>query len=353
MFIVNKVIFILNIIVAALLLCSYLAPSVSPQSFWPLSFLGLSYFILVIINLCFAFYWLMRAKLWVFISLGVVILGLPYLGRYVQLSGENKPAGKETLKIISCNIQNFDERHKSGNPYTELFAYLKEEKPDIICFQEFNRHVHITNKTTTYDELKAAVGKKFYYASMDSGKNDLTIASPHKIIKHKSISFAKLRSNNGALWADIVIDKDTFRVFNIHLQSFLLNKVKLEKGFEDKDKAVENSKNILRRLKNGFKLRAPQVDSLVKEIEDSPYKVILCGDFNDTPMSYTYGEFTGLLNDAFVECGSGMGATYTGPYPSYRIDYIMHDKELKSYNYKRGESYGSDHRLIQVELAGK
>jgi endonuclease/exonuclease/phosphatase family metal-dependent hydrolase len=349
MFLINKIVFALNVVAALLLLGSYLSPSVSPQTVWPIAFLGLAYVILLVVNIVFVLYWLLQAKLYLFISLGAIIFGFSYTGRFFQLQGSKKSATDTTLKMMTFNIQNFDERHNGGNPYPEFFEYVKNEKPDILCLQEFNPWVGITKTTSSYQELTKAMGNKPNYVTRDNKSNDLAIITRLPILKSKGIVFGKHRNSNGAMWADIVFGRDTIRVFNVHLQSFLISKVKIEE-LENKDKAFENSKNIIRRLRSGFANRVPQVDSILAEIELSPYKVILCGDFNDTPMSYTYGQITDKMKDAFVECGSGLGATYTGPYPSFRIDYIMLGASLQSYNYKRGGSYGSDHRVVQAEI---
>jgi endonuclease/exonuclease/phosphatase family metal-dependent hydrolase len=349
MFLINKIVFALNMVAALLLMGSYLSPSVNPQTAWPIAFLGLAYVVLLLVNIVFVLYWLLQAKLYLFISLGAIIFGFSYTGRYFQLQGSKKSTSDTTLKMMTFNIQNFDERHSGSNPYPAFFEYVANEKPDILCLQEFNPWVGITEKTTSFQELEKAMGPKASYVTRDNKRNDLAIITRFRILKSKAITLSKVRNTNGAMWADIVFGRDTIRVFNVHLQSFLLNKVKLDE-LENKDKALENSKNIIRRLRNGFENRAPQVDSILAEIEQSPYKVILCGDFNDTPMSYTYGQITDKMKDAFVECGSGMGATYTGPYPSFRIDYIMLAPSLQSFGYKRGGSYGSDHRVVQAEI---
>lgn len=349
MFLINKIVLVLNVLAALLLLGSYLSPACNPQYLWPISFLGLGYVILLGLNFAFILYWLVQAKLWLFVSLGAIIVGFSHTGKFFQIQGRTTTADS-TLKVMSFNIQNFDERHKGKNPYPEFFEYVKNEKPDILCLQEFNRWVGIGEKTVALDELKNAIGAKFTYVMRDKNTNDLVIVSRHKIIKHKGIAFTAYKNTNGAMWADIVVNKDTVRVVNVHFQSFLLNQVSLD-SLNDGDKAIEKSKSIIKRLRNGFQKRVPQVDTVVRELQASPYPVILCGDFNDTPMSYTYGELTEDLKDAFIECGSGLGSTYTGPYPSFRIDYILHHPKMRSFNYKRGKSYGSDHRVIQAEIS--
>jgi endonuclease/exonuclease/phosphatase family metal-dependent hydrolase len=106
---------------------------------------------------------------------------------------------------------------------------------------------------------------------------------------------------------------------------------------------IEGSKNLLRRLKRAFVRRAPQAEMVAEHIRKCRYPVIVCGDFNDTPFSYTYNTVKGNLNDAFIECGNGFGKTYNGIFPSFRIDYILHSGSLvPSGYYTHSESY-SDH----------
>jgi endonuclease/exonuclease/phosphatase family metal-dependent hydrolase len=87
-----------------------------------------------------------------------------------------------------------------------------------------------------------------------------------------------------------------------------------------------------------------------RKIEESPYPVIVCGDFNDTPSSYAYRETKGWLKDAFVQSGRGIGLTYTGKLPSFRIDYILYNKKFRSYNFKIHKIPYSDHFPISCDL---
>jgi endonuclease/exonuclease/phosphatase family metal-dependent hydrolase len=75
----------------------------------------------------------------------------------------------------------------------------------------------------------------------------------------------------------------------------------------------------------------------------------VCGDFNDTPISYTYSTIKEKLADAFKESGIGIGNSYVG-IPSLRIDYILHDKKFNSYNYKKNKYELSDHFPISCSI---
>jgi len=78
--------------------------------------------------------------------------------------------------------------------------------------------------------------------------------------------------------------------------------------------------------------------------------VIVCGDFNDTPVSYAYRKVRGNLKDAFIESGWGTSNTYNGELPSFRIDYILCDHKFTAQNYHRDRVYYSDHFPIQCQI---
>jgi endonuclease/exonuclease/phosphatase family metal-dependent hydrolase len=113
---------------------------------------------------------------------------------------------------------------------------------------------------------------------------------------------------------------------------------------------MKEIKDISFRLKDAFIRRAKQANILSKKITATPYPTIVCGDFNDTPVSYTYHKIKGNLNDAFMEAGSGIGNTYVGNFPSYRIDYFLYSNDFKVKNYKVPHIKLSDHYPIVCEF---
>jgi endonuclease/exonuclease/phosphatase family metal-dependent hydrolase len=172
--------------------------------------------------------------------------------------------------------------------------------------------------------------------------------SKYPVIKMGKIIF-NTTSNNICIYTDVVINRDTLRVYNVHLQSvsfskqdnqFLEDIIAEKKNVEDE---MAKSKSILRRLKRAFLKRTMQVDMMVLHMKTCPYKVILCGDFNETAASYSYAQLSKNLEDCFVEKGVGFGRTYAGKWPQFRIDYIMHDKKLHCSLYKRSEETYTDH----------
>ena len=171
--------------------------------------------------------------------------------------------------------------------------------------------------------------------------------SKYPILNKGKIIF-NTKSNYICIYTDVVINKDTARIYNIHLQSISFSKADtkfLDDVVSNKDaqEEIENSKNILRRLKRGFTKRTKQVDMIALHIKSCKYKIIICGDFNDTPASYAYQTLSKNLNDAFIEKGNGFGRTYAGKWPQFRIDYILHNNTLNCNKYQRSSETFTDH----------
>ena len=107
--------------------------------------------------------------------------------------------------------------------------------------------------------------------------------------------------------------------------------------------------SIIRRMRVSYQKRAVEVLTIKEHMNNSPYPIIVCGDFNDTPLSYAYQKIKGDLIDSFSSCGKGFGESYV-KIPGLRIDYIMHDKSFKSFNYRKQDNVLSDHYAISCEI---
>jgi len=163
-------------------------------------------------------------------------------------------------------------------------------------------------------------------------------------------------SGNMAIYTDVLIGNDTIRVFNVHLQSYGIDPDRYSivdtPGLDEK-KDIKEVKDMAGKLKRAFQMRATQVWKIRNQIDNSPYPVIICGDFNDTPMSYAYQTLRKNLKDAFITSGKGVGRTYVGKLPSFRIDNIFYSNNFQSYNFKTYDFKMSDHLPISCDLVIK
>lgn len=344
------------------LLASYLAPYVDPKNFWFVAFFGLAYPVLVIANICFVVYWAVQLKLRCLISLAAILGGWMTLRNFAQVSFEGSPAEDSTktrIKVMSYNVRLFDLYNWSNNLQTrdKMFSLIADQAPDIMCLQEFytSENGKFNNLDTLLKLQKAKCYDAEYTITLRSTDHwGIATFSVYPIVNSGKIVF-NTRSNNICIFSDLLIGSDTVRVYNMHLQSIkfgyadykFIEDLKKNGEAEEFD---EKSMNLLRRLKRGFVKRSEQASLVADHIARCPYPVIVCGDFNDTPSSFVYHRIGEGLTDAFVESGNGLGRTYVGEFPSFRIDYILHSPQLKGYNFNTVHERLSDHFPITCTL---
>ena len=335
------------------LLLSLVARYISPLLFWLPAFFGLAFPFLFLLNLFLIIYWMVQFKPAIIFGLITLALSFTTAYKYVQISFTNSKSTSKQLKVTSYNSMLFDLYNWSKNKEsrTKILTDLSEINPDILCLQEF----YTSEEKGDYnniDTVKQILNMPYYHSEYTTTLRKVDhwgigTFSKYPIINQGKIIF-NTRSNNICIYSDIVINKDTIRVYNIHLQSISFSKgdnkflddVLSEKSAEDE---MLNSKNILRRLKRAFLKRAKQVDMIALHMKTCRYKIIMCGDFNDTAASYAYAQLSKNLKDSFIEKGLGFGRTYAGKWPQFRIDYILHSKTLKCSNYKRSSETFTDH----------
>lgn len=356
----NSVVMFCNHLAAIGLLISYFASYVSPENFWFFALFGLAYPLLVFLNLLFVTYWGIQLKKRAFYSLIIILGGWVQMTKYVQVSFDNSPQkSKKLIKVMSYNVKSFDLYNWSNDKETrnKIFELINDESPDILCFQEFFTRdtSKLFNNLDTLLQFQKAKNTHIEFTTTKRKVNHwgLAIFSTYPIISKGKIIFDP-KNNNICIFSDIKINNDTVRVYNVHLQSIHFNYVDYQ--FVDdimnnkETEELEKSKNILRRLKKGFIKRSGQTELVAEHISNSPYPVIVCGDFNDPPASYTYHSISQNLKDAFIESGNGFGRSYVGKFPSFRIDYILHSKQYRAYDFRTIREELSDHFPVYCYL---
>jgi endonuclease/exonuclease/phosphatase family metal-dependent hydrolase len=285
-----------------------------------------------------------------------LLISLPTAYRYVQISFPETKSHAKQLKVTSYNCMLFDLYNwtKNKENRNKILTNLAEINPDILCLQEFYTSEEL-NDYNNIDTLKRILNTRYFHGEYTTTmrKYDhwgIATFSKYPIINQGKLMF-DTKSNNICIYTDVLINKDTLRIYNLHLQSISFSKGDnkfLEDFISENDTKdeVANGKNILRRLKRAFLKRTKQVEMIAMHIKTCKYKIILCGDFNDTGASYTYEKLSKNLQDAFIEKGLGFGRTYAGKWPQFRIDYILHSYGLKCSAYKRSSETFTDHYPI-------
>lgn len=360
----NRIAMLANHIAAIALLCSYAAPYISPQNFWLLSFFGIAYPVILIFNFFFVIYWAVQMKKRATYSLLVIFCGFQMLSNTFAINFSNQlPEGKKPLKIMSYNVKVFDLYNWTKNIETrkQIFQLINDENPDVICFQEF--YSRDSSIYSNYDSILLLAHLKYAHVEYTTNaklKQHFGIAtfSKYPVINRGKIDFG-YKGNNVCIYTDLLVNKDTVRVYNMHLQSIAFSKEDykyaedLQKENIETTEDIEHSKNILRRLKRAFVKRSRQAELIGAHIKKSEFDVVVCGDFNDTPTSYSYHTISEGLEDAFVGSGLGLGKTYAGVFPSFRIDYVLHSPVYESYDFRVIKEDYSDHYPIVCYLTKK
>lgn len=310
-----------------------------------LSFLTLLIWPILAGNLLLMLIQLFTKKKWKsLISLFAILLHIDYLLAVYQSPYWNKPTASEQvgtpLTVVTYNASHFYWNRK----YTmnEAAAYIKDLKPDIICFQEApgDGYYH-------QDSIRYAFDYVLYkYISRRTDHLPTTIYSRYPIHSIKALYYKD--SQNMSLIADIRINNQYIRVINNHFETTSVNSYRgiitaPEKDLKIRMKAV---KDLVLKMKSNYQKRADQVDSIRVEIEQSPYPILICGDFNDIPASYAYHQVRKGLTDGFRDCGSDYQYTFRQLYKLWRIDYVFYSKSLKGYECYSPETSYSDHNLV-------
>ncbi|MEI8203466.1 MAG: endonuclease/exonuclease/phosphatase family protein [Bacteroidota bacterium] len=355
-----------NILLILLTLLSYLSPFIDPVYFWIIAFLGLAFPLFILMNFLFLILWLLIRWKYALFSFITISLGIFFVFSNIQYHKKiDVKSIKGKIKVMSYNVRIFDlynyNKDKSLNfsGRNNIFSLLKEEDPDIICFQEY--YWDSTNAFNTTDTLTSFLSAKHNFCDFPvvlKNIHHFGIASFSKYpILNKGVIHFPNNPSESAIWIDVLKEQDTIRVFNAHLESIRLGKedqvflTNLANVDNTNFKSKQTFKGLLLKFKTSFQKRSEQSRILAESIQESPYPVIVCSDFNDTPVSYTYHTVSKNLFDAFKKSGSGFGNSYNGFYPSFRIDYILYSSFFKSYNYTTIQKNYSDHYPVYCYIA--
>jgi endonuclease/exonuclease/phosphatase family metal-dependent hydrolase len=289
-------------------------------------------------------YW----KKWTSALLPALILAatVPLIGRLFAF-GHSAEAGQSasSFSIMTANVRSFKDQSWKGMPSEIATRFIKDSPPDILFLQEARND----RQTSSFiEEIKAAsqLGKRH------QPRRKTIAVYANEIIAVQDV-FKPPRSYNGYLVSDVKTHLGTIRVINAHLQS---NKISGMAGEIGQDstlaEGLDRAESMFRSYGASAAIRAQQANGIRKAVKESPYPVIVGGDFNDVPSSYTYQRIlTPRLRDAWAEAGSGIGTTFTGPLPGLRIDFLLVDTSLSVLDIERIETGYSDHRALRATLS--
>jgi endonuclease/exonuclease/phosphatase family metal-dependent hydrolase len=359
------ILLLLNIVFALALLASCYASKISHQEFWFIAVLTLFSIFFLVAVVMLMLIWLFVKPRFMLISILTLVLCRNAIGHIFQFrinNDFNYKKSARTIRIMSWNVEHFNmlQYKKYPERKKQMIEFINETSSDIACFQEMVAGDDKSKCINTSGEFKKKLSFRDSYYVYDTAFDfdryhhfGIIIYSKYPIINKQTVVSDPTEYNSIFQYVDVVKNNDTFRVFNIHLQSLRFtpdNRKYIDNPGITGESDFAATKNILIKYKTGMEKRHRQSDVIKKTIAESPYPIILCGDFNDVPNSYAYNTIGENLNNAFNILGSGIGNTYNGLSPTLRIDNIFTDKRFEVNQYKRFLKNWSDHFPIVADI---
>jgi endonuclease/exonuclease/phosphatase family metal-dependent hydrolase len=317
-------------------------------------FIMISFPVTVIINLICTVFWLAVMPSRAMLPLAIILISFIFQPRTFAFgdSAPNLDQAKNTFKVMSYNVSSFS--NPTGKKVDKvqatdaMKAWIADEKVDILCFPEYSNNDFSSRYNITHYFKDRGFAYKRLFQTKRFREEDyygLALLSRHPIIASRDTMF---EARNGLIQADIKINDDTVRVIAVHLYSMSLRLYTLV-GQKEVDGIKREGRNTLSLMKKGFENRSREMETIHSWVRASPYPVIVCGDFNETPYSYVYGRTRLLLRNAFEEKGRGFGFSYNRLPYFIRIDHQFYDQgrlELDAFRTRRDIGFSDHYPLI-------
>ena len=360
----KKIFIASNILIGIFFLAGANVKYFDPGHWWFMSLFTLALPYLLLVLVLFIVFWILIKPAWSIVSLVIIFSSLHAVQNIFpfHLSSDffvHKKSGN--IRIMSWNVELFNILHYKDHPEKkqEIIDLVNKYDPDIACFQEMV--AGDSKKAINYfPDIKNAL-HFFYYFYSYVVKNDfdkyhhygIIICSKFPIIRKQTLVNNPDSYNSTFQFVDILVAKDTLRIFNIHLQSLKFSQTNLnylDNGTVPSEGNISESKNIIEKIKLGVLKRASQANFIKDELNHCPYPLVVCGDFNDVPVSYAYETIGKGLQNAFVVKGSGISRTFSSISPTLRIDNIFTDKKFNITGFTRIKKSYSDHFPIIADV---
>ena len=338
------------LVIAGVLVLSYLSMYVNPAEAWFMTIFGLLFIVFFVLNLILLL-WAVRRRSGSFVIPLLALLPSVFLiGRYVQFSGRDE-VSEDAVTLVDYNVGKFvmypEHSRISGEEACadSVFNFLRRADADIICLQE----VHVPKGVEVRDFFTGRLPgyEVEYYSHVNAhGSYGNVILSRFPVMDRGKFEFEE--SSNLAVYADLDVNGDVLRVYNCHFESYSLSLPRLVKAVASREDGKMHEAE--EKMRSSITRRPRQVDAVLEDIRNSPVESMVTGDFNDTPMSYTYQQLKRGKKDSFVEAGKGLGGTYSGLWPFIRIDYVLFPEKCEALYHKVERKRFSDHYPIVTRL---
>ena len=307
----------------------------SIPSFFDFSILNLFVPALVLINVGFFLYWLLKMK-WAFLLFMVTFLiGYGEWGLLYQFPRNAERMDANTLKVMTYNVRLFNRYGwiKEVDVPKRIENFIDQEEPDIVCLQEYSRREAPEFSSYPY---------RYIQPIQSNGKSGVAILSKFPIVNSGYIDFDN--STNSGIFSDIEHRGKKARIYNLHLESLRID-------FQDTLITKVNSEELKLKFNQVFKKQLKQIKQFQEIDNENNYPTIICTDLNNSQFSKIYRTLKENHLDTFVEAGTGLGTTFNFSFFPLRIDFIFTDPSFKVNTFNSYDIELSDHLPIITTLA--
>lgn len=335
---------------------SVVNPYIDPKRFIWTSFFGLAFWEIFLFNVLifFALLFLWSRKVW--ISIIALLIAIPGVRKSYSFGSQVNE--DNFIRVMSYNVHYFE--HIDSGTKTEYFAdqvidLVREKKPDVLCCQEFSIYQPGVSRKKCIENFTQDAGFQYYYYNQKNNYGGNVVFSKYPLTNvSEDTGFGK-GITSGIMVSVDAGDKGRFYVANMHLVSYQITDGEinvLTNSQELRNQFDTIGMSVARKLKYAFERRSDEVVEVLESMPQFDGPIIICGDFNDTPMSFTYRQMqkAGFI-DAFTNVGRGIKPTYAGKLPLMRIDYIWGNNQVKPLNFKRIRYKASDHYPVMLDFS--
>ncbi len=266
-----------------------------------------------------------------------IFCNLGYISAKVQLP-DFRDGSPADLRVATLNAFSFSYLDSVSMTVDAVDAIAERERIELFCIQEC-----LSPVSDSFDRLQKALARRMPYFTDESGQ---AIFSRYPILKHGYARFDN--SWNNYLWADLAVGCDTVRILSVHLQTTGVESLRI--GYRKEKKGPVPVDRLFGTVERNSRIRARQVEDILYMVDTTKLPLIVAGDFNDTPSSYTYRRMHDRLTDGFRVAGSGFERTFRPLGNVLRIDYIFCNDDFRFVGYRTLDDAVSDHRIVTAEL---
>lgn len=338
-----------NMALVIIMLAVGFSDRLNPAEHPVLSCVGMTFPILLLVNLCFVFFWITFRWRMIWIPVLGYVLAYSPISTYMPLNMQWAEPDTTAIKLISYNVCAYAGNQRYDDGFGTICQYLADEQPDIVCLQE---DVDTWRRYAFREYEKTFAYNDTVHFNDGTSINGVGIHTRFPILHKERIAYASM-ANGSVAWY-LQVGSDTLLVINNHFEGTHLSDEArskyraILKGDMKGEKAQRESKKLLVTLAESAAKRAPQIQAVRRYAEaHSQYPTIICGDFNDNPISFARHHMAEAFTDCYKTTGRGLGWSYNQKGFYFRIDHIFCSDKLQPYNCKIDNKIdASDHYPI-------